>query len=215
MSADLAYGTRARELAVGGRTVRVLEIADVDAALDRAAAGDVPAPYGVVLWASGVALAEAVAARDVARRRVVDVGAGVGAASLTAAHAGAEVIALDHDALALALVRRAADEAGVRVEARAFDLMDDAPLPDADLYLFADLLYEPELAVRTAERALEAHASGAEVLLADPDRTSRPAFLARLTEGGVRAAFVDVQVRVPGDAEDARVGVLTLAARAA
>jgi len=205
-----AFATRARDLVVGGRSIRVLEVRDVDAALEHAVAGDGPAPYGAVLWGSGVALAEAIVSRELAGRRVVDVGVGVGATALLAATLGAEVIALDHDELALSLVSRAAEDAGLRVDPRRFDLMSDEPLPTAELYLFADLLYEPELAVRTAERVLEARGHGGRVLLADPDRSGRPRFLARLEAAGVPASFTDVRVRVPGDDEDSVVGVLEL-----
>jgi predicted nicotinamide N-methyase len=207
---DVGYRTRSQTLALRGGDVHVLEVADVDAVLDRATAEGGVAPYGVVLWASGVALAEAVVSRPLQGRRVVDVGAGVGAASLAAAARGARVIALDHDPTALKLLSRAAAEHGLDVDARAFDLYEDVPLPDADLYLFADLLYEPELAVRCGERVLECAARGAEVLLADPDRASRGAFLACLADGGLDARFVDTWARVPTDSKPTRVGVLHL-----
>ena len=210
MSEPAPIATRARDLVVGGRSIRALEALDVDAALNRAVAESRPAPYGVVLWSSGVALAEAIADRDLRGLRVVDVGAGVGVTSLLAATLGAEVIALDHDELALSLVKRAADEAGLKLTTQRLDLHSDEQLPLADLYLFADLLYEPKLAIRVAARVLEARANGGDVLLADPDRVGRVGFVEFLSQAGVHAPFTEHRVRVPGDEDDSIVGLFAL-----
>jgi predicted nicotinamide N-methyase len=208
--ADVGYRTRVRELELPTGVLRVHEVAEIDAVLDAAAEGDLAAPYGVVLWPSGVALAHAVSNHALDGRVVIDVGAGVGAASLAAARCGARVVALDFDPLSLRLIALSASEHELNVSTERFDLYDEAPLPEGDLYLFADMLYEPPLAERCAERVLECLSRGACVLLADPDRVGRATFIDRLRHAGVDAIFEDTHARVPGDKKPSRVGVLRL-----
>ena len=68
------------------------------------------APYWSVLWRSGVALARELDPAQVAGLRVVELGCGLGVPSLAAARAGAEVLATDASAEALALLGRNARE---------------------------------------------------------------------------------------------------------
>lgn len=213
--------TRTKTLTLeGGLAVSCLEAAEADEVLERAIAGGGPPPYGAVLWASGVAVAERLAARDDLRgRRVLDVGSGNGLCALVAAAKGARVLALDVDPLALRLSEEAARQQGLTLQTRLFDVMGDEALPGlsgqgAALALFADLLYEEPLARAAAARVLEASRAGAEVLVGDPARTGRPAFLEALAAGGVEARFDDVTVRVPGEDLPQRVGVLHLPGRA-
>src|SRR5512143_735032 len=74
------------------------------------------APYWSVLWRSGVALAGELDGEGLAGRRVAELGCGLGAPSLAAAKAGADVIATDRDPEALALVARNAEANGVEIE---------------------------------------------------------------------------------------------------
>lgn len=211
------YRTRERVVTLpGGVSVTCLEISDVDALLERAIDEGSPAPYGAVLWASGVALAERLQGRlrergSFAGVRVLDVGAGTGLPSLVAARLGADVTAVDHDPVARSLLQEAAERQRLSLSVRELDLYGEEPLPDADLVLFADLLYERPLALAAARRVLEAHARGSEVLVADPGRAFREVFLQALASGGVSASFEDTLVNVPGDEQQQRVGVLVLA----
>ena len=135
------------------------------------------APYWAVLWRSGVALAyelDGAALRDL---RVVELGCGLAVPSIAAARAGADVLATDACAEALALVARNAQANGVRIEtakvewAEPEELVGRAPF---DLVLAADVLYErasvaPLLSLlpRLAPQAW----------LADPGRPAAGAFL--------------------------------------
>jgi predicted nicotinamide N-methyase len=103
------------------------------------------APYWSVLWRSGVALAREL--DDLALRglRVVELGCGLAIPSIAAARAGADVLATDASAEALALAARNAHTNHVRIETAAIDwaqpgeLVARAPF---DLVVAADVLYE-------------------------------------------------------------------------
>lgn len=135
------------------------------------------APYWSVLWRSGVALARELDAATLDGKRVVELGCGLGAPSIAAARAGAEVLATDADADALALLARNAELNDVRVETAAVEwarpdaLVERAPF---DLVLAADVLYE-----RTNVALLLSLLPrlAAEAWIADPGRPAGGAFL--------------------------------------
>jgi predicted nicotinamide N-methyase len=134
-------------------------------------------PHWAELWPSGVALARHVAGVDVAGKRVLELGCGLGLPSLAAALGGADVLATDWAEDAIELLRENAQRNGaeLRVEQVSWSapesLLRDAPW---DLVLGADLLYE--------ERNVEQLAAllpqlGGEVLLAEPGRPYAKDFL--------------------------------------
>lgn len=208
---DAPPGRKERIVDVEGVRVRLLEAADVDSLLDDAIDSGGPAPYGVVLWPSAVAVARRlVTGGDLAGRRVVDVGAGTGLCSLVAAKLGAEVLAVDVDEKPLALLAEAAKAEGLTLKTSTFNLLDNAPLPEGEVVVFADLLYEQVLAKGCARRALEAHRRGSRVLVGDPERAFRDTFAFVLARDGVPARFDTLYVQLPGDARSQRVGVLDL-----
>ena len=102
-------------------------------------------PYWAKLWTSGVALAAAVAERDLRGVRVLELGCGLGVASVAAALGGAHVLATDWAPEALEATRRNAALNGVSFETLLVDwsqpeaLLARAPF---DLVLCADVLYE-------------------------------------------------------------------------
>ena len=134
-------------------------------------------PYWAVLWRSGVALAREVAEADLAGRRVVELGCGLGVPSLAAARGGADVLATDADEEALELLERNARENGLGVATAQVewetpgDLVARAPF---DLVLAADVLYE-----RTSVSLLASLLPrlAGEVWLADPGRPALEPFL--------------------------------------
>jgi predicted nicotinamide N-methyase len=135
------------------------------------------APYWAVLWRSGVALARELDGRDLAGRRVVELGCGLGVPSIAAARAGASVLATDADPDALELLERNARANGVRLETAVVDWAHPAALIDRapfDLVLAADVLYErPSVALLLALLPQLAP----EAWLADPGRPAAGAFL--------------------------------------
>jgi predicted nicotinamide N-methyase len=133
-------------------------------------------PYWAELWPSGVALAAAVAERDVRGQRVVELGCGLGLPSVAAALVGGNVLATDWAPEALEVTQRNAGRNGVAVETLLVDwshperLLERAPF---DLVLCADVLYEP----RNVDALLALLPQlGREVLLGEPGRQTAGRF---------------------------------------
>lgn len=196
MSAAVADGEALAErvVTVGARAIVTFEPTNLDALLDSRAATNGVAPYGAVAWPAGIAIARALLDEDLAGHALVDVGAGTGLVSIAAALAGARVHALDIDPLSEVLIARAASRAGVTVRFSRFDLLTRDALPPADVVVVADVLYEPVLAGAVARRVSEALARGSRVIVGDPGRAGRAAFISLLTELGRAPVFVDAVV---------------------
>jgi predicted nicotinamide N-methyase len=138
-------------------------------------------PYWAELWPSGVALARLVSGLDLAGKRVLELGAGLGLPSLAAALRGADVLATDWAEEAVELLRgnAARNEIALRAERVRWDepglLLEESPW---DIVLGADLLYEE----RNAKLLLELLPRlGGDVLLAEPGRPAAAGFFVRWT----------------------------------
>lgn len=171
--------------------VVVFEAKDPGAAVDRAIAERRPAPYGAVLWDSAVDVARVFVSRDLSGVRVFEIGAGCGLCGIVAAMRGATVVCSDVDEDVFDAVAAGAVEQGVaeRVSSVVFDVSGAEALPDADVVVIADLLYEPDLAGAVARRVLEARRRGSVVVVGDPDRAGRQAFLRLVRDAGVAVEF--------------------------
>ena len=180
--------------------VVVFEAKDPGKAVDEAIVGNKPAPYGAVLWDAAVDVARVLFDVDFTGRRVFEIGAGCGLCGIVAATKGADVVCSDVDEDVFAAIDAGAAEQGVsaRVHTARFDVCDRAPLPDADVVIIADLLYEPLLAAAVARRVIEARARGSVVVVGDPDRAGRVAFLKLVNDAGLGVAFTG-NVAVVGD----------------
>jgi predicted nicotinamide N-methyase len=192
---------------LAGRTVRMLRPRDGDAVLDELLAEDDPdedrLPFWAELWPAGLALAHAIAARSLGGRRVLELGCGLGLVSVTAALAGARVLAVDRspEATAYAAVNAARNGVTLDTAVCAFDrperLLREAPW---DLVLAADVLYEQRnvpVLVWLLPRLVEATG---EVWLADPGRAMLSRFLAAVDATGWRRDQVGTihRLRRPG-----------------
>ena len=159
-------------------------------------AGD---PYGAVLWPAAWAVANYVlsSSSSIKEKTILELGTGTGLVSISTAVGGAKkVIATDYEPLALKL----ADYAGhhfhdiSNMETQLLDMCNyDQALPDCDILLAADIMYEPKTGVAMAHRAVEALKRNCRVIVGDsPGRPGRPAFVKALNELGVRdAKFID------------------------
>jgi predicted nicotinamide N-methyase len=134
-------------------------------------------PYWSVLWRSGVELARELDGEELEGRRFVELGCGLGVPSMAAARGGADVLATDGSAEALALLARNAAVNDVEVEtatidwAKADDLVERGPF---DLIVAADVLYERAgiaLLLKLLPRL------GKEAWVADPGRPTTAAFV--------------------------------------
>jgi predicted nicotinamide N-methyase len=167
---------------VGGHELRLVHPRDSEALLDEEAfEREEFLPYWAQLWPSGIALARAVAALAPAGRRVLELGCGLGLPSIAAALAGAQVLATDWSADAVAFTAANASRNGASLRTAACSWTEPGPMlaqAPWDLVLAADVLYEArngpqllELLPRLVDRA------GA-VWIADPGRRPAEGFLA-------------------------------------
>lgn len=172
------YSTRNLLLHVGGHPwqLRVLsdarQYADPDGHGERL--GISPAQWSLFgqVWPSGQRLAQAMLGFDVAGKRILELGCGIGLACLVLQRRGASVVASDIHPLADAfLAYNAALNALPAVHYR--QLSWDVSLPSLgrfDLIIGSDLLYERGQPERLGA-VIERHAfPEAEVLLTDPGR---------------------------------------------
>jgi predicted nicotinamide N-methyase len=137
-------------------------------------------PYWAELWPAGVELARVVASRDLRGVRVLELGCGLGVASIAAALAGGDVLATDWADDALAFLERNAHANGARVRIERLDWRAARADPGWDLVLAADVLYEqthPDLLL-----ALLGRLAPTELLLADPGRPYAKPFLEQARE---------------------------------
>jgi predicted nicotinamide N-methyase len=165
-------------LPIAGRDWTIRAVRDHDALL---AAADRFAqfPFGLLLWDSAPALAEALAQRPelVRGRRLLELGAGVGLAGLVARHLGGEIRQTDHIEEALELCRINAQLNGVPgIDVAHADWNDWHDETLYDLIIGADVLYD-----RTAHAAILSIlnrnlAPGGSVILTDPGRVYTAGF---------------------------------------
>lgn len=177
------------------RLADTTQYSDPDGSAERA--GVDPSSWALfgVVWPAGEALAEAMCVMPIAGKRILEVGCGLGLASLVLQRRGADITACDHHPLAESFMRANTD------------LNDLAPIafslepwggPDTGLGLFdlligADLLYDrghPRLLASFVARHAKATS---QFVLADAGRGHCPRFNAcMLAEGYTRT-----EVRVP------------------
>ena len=191
-------------LAFAGREVRLLRPRDGDALLDEVLAeedpGDERLPFWAELWPSGSALAAAVAAHPLTGVRVLELGCGLGLVSIAAAGAGADVLAADQSAEAVAFttVNAARNGVAVRTVVCSFErpaaLLAEAPW---DLVLAADVLYEPRTVPVLLDLLPRLVDESGEVWVADPGRPREQAFLDGVAALGWRRESTPTVSSVP------------------
>ena len=168
-------------VALAGRDLSIVRPRDASALIDEDTFGDDEfLPYWAELWPSGVALAREVLSRSLRGARVLDLGAGLGTASVAAALAGGRVLATDWSADALRFTAANAERNGTTVATLHCDWSRPGPLLDRapfDLVLAADVAYERRNIAVLAELLPRLTS---EVWLADPGREFLPLLLEAL-----------------------------------
>lgn len=168
-------------------------------------AGD---PYGSVLWPAASAVANHLMKFEQTDRKeqtLLELGTGTGLVAIAASRAGYQhVIATDYESVPLRLLEYSAAKLNGDVDLTAsisterLDICDyyDTPLPDADLVVAADIMYEPATGRAMAHRTAEALKRGSRVIIGcSPGRPGRPAFLDELKRivPGIDAEFKDAE----------------------
>lgn len=120
-------------------------------------------PFGLVTWPGSVVAAQELAEnqRLVVGARVLVLGAGCGIEVQTAALLGASyVLATDIHPSTLQLLEYGVKQAGgvipIQIRTAIFDIASPKSLPDCDLMIVADLLYNDDLAKHVVRRCIEA-----------------------------------------------------------
>lgn len=178
------YNTRFIHLPVGGHLYRLRVLSDSQQFYDPdghcARLGISDAQWGLFgqSWPAGQMLAQAMHGFEIDDKRILELGCGIGLASLVLQRRGAEVIASDvHPLTEVFLAYNAALNDLPSVRYRHLDW--DVPLPTLglfDLIIASDVLYERGQAERLADVIAQHAAPVAEVVLTDPGRGNSARF---------------------------------------
>ena len=137
-------------------------------------------PYWADLWPSAVALADVVARRPPAGKRVLELGCGIALPGIAAARGGGDVLLADWSPDAIAFARDNAQRNGVTVRTAVQSWDQPEPLVvdgGWDLVLASDVLYEERNVLPLLAALDTLVAPAGEVWLTDPRRRHLPAFL--------------------------------------
>jgi SAM-dependent methyltransferase len=200
------YATRMVGVAVGGHDYRMRVLSDRQQFGDphgSALAAGVSAAHWCLfgqLWPAGRVLAEAMFHRDIAGRRVLELGCGLGLSSLVLSRKGADVTASDHHPLAEPFLRHNAriNQLGMPQFCDLRWERHDLTLGRFDLIIASDVLYErnhAELLAGVMDRHAHPHA---ELLITDPGRGNSGPFNRRMDGQGYALS----EVRGPFDDRD-------------
>ncbi|MDQ3411473.1 MAG: methyltransferase domain-containing protein [Chloroflexota bacterium] len=179
---------RVVDLPWSGRSYAVVMPADIDPLLDRVVDdSEQNLPYWAELWPSGVALADRIERNPEALygRRVIELGCGLGVTAVAALRAGADLVAADYAAEALALCRLNTHvNSGLLPETVSMNWRaGKAALPAGwdggfDVVLAADVLYERRDVAPLTDLMWKLLVPGGRVWLAEPARAVAADFLA-------------------------------------
>ena len=206
------------EIPIGDGTPRLVKLWEVDG-LERYVDAvsllrepdPVEPPYWALLWSGAHALARAVwRSGPVAGRRVLDVGAGLGLAGISAALGGARVTFMDKNDEALEFVRASARENGLDgVEVLRVDFTRDRLPEPFDLVLAADVVYDRAQHRELAEFVNAHVAPGGEAWITDRMYVGTDAFFAHLAALGFEDRVDELDVPEMGDPMRTRLHRLT------
>lgn len=194
---------------VGERTYRITHPAQADALIDEAEfEKDERLPYWADLWPSAIALARWLSERDLAGKRILELGCGVGLPSVIALARGAEVVVTDHYEAAMDFAVFNARENEAR-EPEAFLLDWDRPEIDGlgrfDLVIGADIIYEAHDAIALGNLVPKLLSPGGEAIFADPKRNTAMVFVHGMEEHGFRETAENIPVEQPESTVEVRV----------
>lgn len=190
------YSTRKVTLRIGGHDYRLRalsdrrQFADPHHAAERAGISSAQWALFGQPWPSGRVLAEAMSGFDIAGKRILELGCGLGLSSLVLQRRLADITASDHHPLAATFLEYNA--ALNDLPAVAFhDLpwaVPDPRLGRFDLIIASDVLYERDHATLLAALVLRHAHARSEVVITDPGRGNSAAFTRALLAQGYAAS---------------------------
>ncbi len=186
------YDTHIRTLRLGDHDYRIRSLTDLQQFADpdhnARRIGISSAQWSLFghVWPSGRLLAEAMATYDIAGKRILELGCGLGLASLVLRHRGADIVASDYHPLAETFLayNSALNELPAVPYRTLYWGSPNKNLGRFDLIIGSDVLYERDHAERLSA-LLPLHASPvSEILITDPGRgNSNPFTRALLAQG--------------------------------
>lgn len=186
------YTTREFTVPIDGHGYRIRalsdkqQFADPTGAAERAGiSSSLWSLFGQV-WPAGRVLAETMSRFDVAGKRILELGCGLGLSSLVLQRRGADVVASDHHPLAPSFLAHNAalnDLPAVAYHDLPWEV-PDAKLGRFDLIIGSDILYERGHAAQLAAMVLRHAHPDAEVLITDPGRGNSNPFTRALAAQG-------------------------------
>lgn len=200
------YTTRQTLFHIGGQSLRIRSLSDLqqfsdpDGHADRLGISDSQWSLFGQVWPSGRMLAEAMAAFDVEGKRILEIGCGLGLASLVLQRRGADVVASDIHPLAEPFLAYNAALNGLPAIPYR-QLRWDIPLETLgrfDLVIGSDVLYERGHARQLADLLGRHTRPAAEVVIADPGRGNSGPFSRAMAATG----FVVTETRSALDEDD-------------
>lgn len=144
------------------------------------------------VWPAGQVLAETMASEDIAGKRILEVGCGLGLASLVLQQRGADITASDYHPLAEVFLAYNAALNGLQAVTYRTLRWDEPSLSlgDFDLIIGSDILYERGHASQLAA-LLPRHARAcSEILITDPGRGNSNGFTRALATQGYTSTKV-------------------------
>ncbi|MBX3015923.1 MAG: methyltransferase domain-containing protein [Caldilineaceae bacterium] len=174
-------------------------VVDQDALLDGVSEVE-HVPYGFLLWESAIALAQLLQTRraELAGKRILELGAGVGFAGVVAQHLGATVWQTDHraDLLVLAAANAAQNQVAPPHQFLA-DWRTWDHTPRYDYILGADILYERAMHRHLLPIFRQNLAPSGQLLLTDPSRPQALELLAQLESDGWHVEIAIQPITLP------------------
>lgn len=205
------------QLGLGGRTWSILHTGAVISRDEEVrflrGEGTTPRPYGVVLWPAAIALAHELATRELAGKRILELGAGTGLPGIVAASLGAQVVQTDRQGLVLHVCRQnAARNEVTRIVHRTADWTAWDDTERYDLILGSDILYAEPLHANLRHIFETNLAPGGTVLLSDPFREASVRLLEAMQADGWQIAMDKWTVGITPPPRPVGVFTLTRAA---
>lgn len=146
-------------------------------------------PFGVVFWPGSMLASQFLGERreEINGSTVLILGAGTGVEAQASARLGAKrLIATDISKLTLKLLKHGADQAGLGdvIETMKFDLYSNDQLPECDIVVAADVLYNEELAKQIGLRCVEvlSRPNPPKLVVTDSQRFHGTDFLVEMNE---------------------------------
>ena len=186
------YDTHIRTLRLGDHEYRIRSLVDLQQFADpdhnARRLGISSAQWSLFghVWPAGRLLAEAVATREVAGKRILELGCGLGLASLVLQRRGADIVASDYHPLAETFL--AYNSALNELPAVPYRTLRwgaaNSSLGHFDLIIGSDILYERDHAERISGLVRDHANPVSEVLITDPGRGNSAPFTRALASQG-------------------------------